>query len=166
MARDGSGTWNAPEAAVVTATPISSTSYNSTIADLGAALTQSISKDGQTVPTADLPMGTYKHSGVGTGTARTHYTALGQAQDAAFIWGGTAGGTAPPDGLDARPPRCRRTDDSEHRERERGGAPCAQLREMGRALGGLPIELCAHRESQREHEERLLVGRHGEQCPR
>lgn len=94
MPRDGNGTYNAPEAPVVTNTPISSTSYNASLTDIGNALTQSLSADGQTVPTANLPMGTYRHTNVSNGTARNQYAALGQVQDAAVLWGGTAGGTA------------------------------------------------------------------------
>jgi hypothetical protein len=94
MARDGSGTYNLPNAAVVTGTPISSTSYNSTLTDLASALTQSLSRDGQTIPSAALPMGTYNHTNVGNATARNQYAALGQVQDGAALWGGTAGGTA------------------------------------------------------------------------
>jgi hypothetical protein len=94
MPRDGSGTYVAPEAAVITNTPISSASYNASLTDLGNAVTQSLSKDGQTIPTVNLPMGTYRHTNVGNGSARNDYAAIGQVQDAAVIWGGTAGGTA------------------------------------------------------------------------
>lgn len=39
-------------------------------------------------------MGGNKHTGVGNGSARNHYLAIGQYQDAGVIWGGTGGGTA------------------------------------------------------------------------
>jgi len=78
----------------VSGTVISSTAVNSDFSDIAAALTQSLSKDGQTVPSANLPMGTYRHTGVGNAAARTDYAAAGQAQDGAFVWCGTAGGTA------------------------------------------------------------------------
>lgn len=45
-------------------------------------------------PTKNLPMGGFRHTGVANGVARTDYAALGQAQDGAVLWGGTAGGTA------------------------------------------------------------------------
>jgi hypothetical protein len=61
--------------------------------DMADAITASLAKDGQTTPTADLPMGTYKHTGVGNGTARNHYGAIGQIQDSSFTWCGTAAGT-------------------------------------------------------------------------
>ena len=38
-----------------------------------------VTKDGQNSATADLPMGTNKHTGVGNGSARTHYGAIGHA---------------------------------------------------------------------------------------
>lgn len=61
---------------------------------MAVALTDSIAKDGQTNPTANLPMATYRHTGVGNAAARTDYAAAGQVQDSTFQWGGTAGGTA------------------------------------------------------------------------
>ena len=82
MARDGSGNYSLPSGQpVVTATTISSTVHNTFASDVAAALTASIAKDGQTVPTADLPMGTYKHTNVGSGSARTHYPSIAQLQD-------------------------------------------------------------------------------------
>lgn len=94
MPRDGTGQYNLPTSAVVTNTPISSTDENTTRTDIATALTNSIAKDGQTIPTANLPMGTYKHTNVGTATAANEYATLGQTQAQAFLWGGTAGGTA------------------------------------------------------------------------
>jgi hypothetical protein len=94
LARNGSGTYSLPEAAFVSGTVISSTAVNSDLSDIANALTASIAKDGQTVPTANLPMGTYAHTGVGNASARTMYAATGQVQDSAFTWCGTAGGTA------------------------------------------------------------------------
>lgn len=95
MARNGSGTYSLPAGnPVVTGTTISSTTHNNTNSDIATALTDSLAKDGQTTPTADLPMGTYKHSGVGNATARNQYAAVGQVQDQSFTWCSTAGGTA------------------------------------------------------------------------
>lgn len=94
MARNGSGTYSLPEAAFVYDTVISETAMNSNLSDIASALTQSLAKDGQTNPTANLPMATYRHTGVGNASARNDYAAAGQAQDSAFIWCGTAGGTA------------------------------------------------------------------------
>ena len=72
----------------------SSTNFNTTMADIASALTQSVSKDGQTAATADIPMGTFKHTNVGAATLRTQYARADQVQDGVFSWGGTAGGTA------------------------------------------------------------------------
>lgn len=94
MARDGNGNYNLPEAPFVFDTVIDQDAVNNNFSDIGGALTQSIAKDGQTVPTADLPMGGQRHTGVGNATARSEYATAGQAQDSAFQWAGTAGGTA------------------------------------------------------------------------
>lgn len=95
MPRNGSGTYSLPAGnPVVTGTVISSTTQNNTLSDIATALTNSISNDGQTTPTADLPMGTFKHTGVGNATARTQYYTAAQAQDGSIIYVGTVGGTA------------------------------------------------------------------------
>ncbi len=82
MSRDGSGNYNLPAGnPVTTGTTIASTWANGTLTDVGTALTQSIAKDGQTVPTANLPMGGFKHTGVANASVRTDYAAYGQVQD-------------------------------------------------------------------------------------
>lgn len=45
-------------------------------------------------PTADIPLGGFKHTGVGAATARTQYARVDQVQDSAFIWAGTDAGAA------------------------------------------------------------------------
>lgn len=93
MARDGSGTYQLPAGQpVVTATPISSTVFNTFTSDVANSLTQSLSKDGQTTPTADLPMGGNKHTGVADGSARTHYATVGQLQDLGVLLAGSVAG--------------------------------------------------------------------------
>lgn len=62
--------------------------------DVETALTASIAKDGQTTPTAALPMGAFNHTNVGVATARTHYARASQIADGALTYGGVAGGTA------------------------------------------------------------------------
>lgn len=94
MSRDGSGTYSLPEAAFVFDTVISETEMNSNLSDIANALTQSLSKDGQTDPTANLPMATNKHTGVGTGTALTDYSDVKSVQNSTYTRAGTAGGTA------------------------------------------------------------------------
>lgn len=94
MARDGNGTYNLPEAPFVFDTVIDEAAVNNNFSDIGSALSQSLSKDGQTVPTGNLPMGGQRHTGVGNASARNDYASAGQVQDGAFVWCGTAGGTA------------------------------------------------------------------------
>jgi hypothetical protein len=94
MARNGSGTYNLPAGnPVVTGTTISSTTTNSTFSDIATALTGSISSDGQTTPTGNLPMGTYAHTGVGNATVRTMYGSAAQVQDNTFQYLTSVSGT-------------------------------------------------------------------------
>jgi hypothetical protein len=82
MARNGAGTYNLPIGnPVTTGTTISSTWANNTLTDIATALTGSISSDGQTVVSANLPMGGYAHTGVASATVRTMYASAGQVQD-------------------------------------------------------------------------------------
>lgn len=53
-----------------------------------------LTKDGQNTPTGNLPMGTYRHTGVGAGAALTDYLRLDQLHDRNDIAYATAGGTA------------------------------------------------------------------------
>lgn len=95
MPRNGSGVYSLPSGnPVVTGTVISSTVQNNTMTDVATALTNSIAVDGQSVVTANLPMGGFKHTNVANGSARTDYAALGQLQDGSFIYVATVGGTA------------------------------------------------------------------------
>ena len=94
MARNGSGTYVLPAGnPVTTGTTISSTWANTTLSDMGAALTTSISTDGQTTPAANLPMGGFAHTGVGNATVRTQYASAAQVQDGALEYLGSVSGT-------------------------------------------------------------------------
>ena len=104
MPRNGSGTYTRPQSDYVSGTTILASSVNSDLNDMATALTASIARDGQTTPTGNLPMGGFRHTGVANGAARTDYAALGQAQDGAFLWGGTAGGTANAITISLNPP--------------------------------------------------------------
>lgn len=72
MARNGSGTFNLvtntwfPPVNGVTATSVDWATF---ISDIASALTQSVSKDGQTTMTGNLPMGGFKLTGLAAGTA-------------------------------------------------------------------------------------------------
>lgn len=84
MARNGSGThvrlydWETDKANSV---KIRADRMDGEFDDIANELTNSIAKDGQTTPTANLPMGTFKHTGVGAASSRTDYLRASQAQD-------------------------------------------------------------------------------------
>jgi hypothetical protein len=86
--RNGSGTYNlyVPGNPVITGTTISSTWANNTLNDIATALTNSIAKDGQTTPTANLPMGTFKLTGLGVGSAATDSVNMSQLQSGVAIY--------------------------------------------------------------------------------
>ncbi len=94
MPRNGSGQYLLPQPAFVPGTTIASSPMNSDLSDIGAALSQSISKDGQTAYTGNQPMGGNKLTGLGDGTAATDSVNLGQVADGVLTYGGLAGGTA------------------------------------------------------------------------
>lgn len=58
------------------------------------ALTNSLAKNGETVPTDNIPMGNFKHTNVANAAATNQYAAAGQVQNGSLLWGGTAGGTS------------------------------------------------------------------------
>ena len=94
MARNGSGTYNLPAGnPVTTGTTISSTWANNTLADMATALTGSVASDGQTTPSANLPMGTFAHTNVGNATVRTMYPSAGQLQDGSITYLTSVAGT-------------------------------------------------------------------------
>jgi len=81
MPRNGSGTYQLPAGQpVVTGTVISSSTFNTLTNDISNALTQSLSKDGQTPATANLPMGGFKLTGLANGSASTDSITYGQVQ--------------------------------------------------------------------------------------
>lgn len=93
MARNGSGTYSRVAGPYAYDTVISETDVNAEMDDIATALTASLAKDGQTTPTANLPMGGFRHTGAANGSARTDYATMGQAQDGKINWvdsGGTA----------------------------------------------------------------------------
>jgi hypothetical protein len=52
---------------------------------------QGIAPDGSTTVTANIPMGTFKFTGLGNGSARTDSINLGQAQDMSIQWAAVSG---------------------------------------------------------------------------
>lgn len=53
-----------------------------------------LTRDGQGVPTANLPMAGFRHLNVASSQARAEYLATAQFQDGGPIWGGTSSGAA------------------------------------------------------------------------
>ena len=94
MARNGSGTYSNPYPNFVSGTVISSTEVDANNSAIATALTQSIAVDGQSTVTANLPLNSKKLTGLAAGTAAADSISLGQAQAEAFVWCGTAGGSA------------------------------------------------------------------------
>jgi hypothetical protein len=82
MSFNGSGTFliNTAGQPVVAGTVISSTAFNALTADLATGLSTVITKDGQTTVTANIPMSTYKFTGLGVGSAAGDSANLSQVQ--------------------------------------------------------------------------------------
>ena len=83
MARNGVGVWvrlynwvNDAAASIL----IRADRMDAEMNDMANGLTNSISKDGQTVITGNLPMAGFKHTGVANGIVATDYAAFGQIQ--------------------------------------------------------------------------------------
>jgi len=95
MSFNGSGTFqiNSAGQPVVTGTVISSTAFNALTADLATGLSTCVTKDGQTNPTANLPMAGYKLTGLGNGSASTDSATLGQVQSSTVSLIGSISGT-------------------------------------------------------------------------
>lgn len=72
---------------------ISSTRMDAETDGIATGLTTCITKDGQTTPTANLPMGNFIHTGVGNAAARTSYASAAQVQDGSLTYGNTVAGT-------------------------------------------------------------------------
>lgn len=72
---------------------ISSSRTDADTNDIATGLTDCITRDGQSLPTGNLPMGNFKHTGVADGAARADYSSLGQTQDGLANWV-VAGGTS------------------------------------------------------------------------
>jgi hypothetical protein len=82
MSFNGSGTFviNTAGQPVVPNTVISATAFNALTADLANGLSTCITKDGQTTPTANIPMGNNKITGLAPGTSGTDAANLSQVQ--------------------------------------------------------------------------------------
>src|SRR3954469_24131198 len=72
MPLNGSGSYSAPASTwnpAVTNTTINSTDWTALLADLTTALSTAMYKDGQATPTANIPMGGFKLTGLAAGNA-------------------------------------------------------------------------------------------------
>ena len=86
MSFNGSGTFliNTAGQPVVSGTVISSTAFNALTADLATGLSTCLTKDGQTTPTANIPMGSNRITGLGSGVDATDAATLAQVQTSAI----------------------------------------------------------------------------------
>jgi hypothetical protein len=94
MARDGAGTYNRTNGDntgsqtwtqdKADGDKIVASRHDAHDQDIADALTASLAKDGQTVPTANLPMGGFKHTGVADASARTDYAKVSQVQNNSY----------------------------------------------------------------------------------
>lgn len=83
MSYNGTGTFviNSAGTPYVSGTVISSTAANALNADLATGLTTAITKDGQTTPTANIPLGGFKITNLGAGTVASDAARLSQVQN-------------------------------------------------------------------------------------
>jgi len=95
MSFNGSGVFqiNTAGQPVVSGTVISSTAFNALTADLATGLSTCVTKDGQTTPTANIPMANYKFTGLGAGTDAGDSANLGQVQSTVVKLIGSVSGT-------------------------------------------------------------------------
>ena len=93
--RNGTGTYELPAGnPVVTGTTITSSWANATMPDLGAEITNSIPRDGQAPPTANLPMGGFKHTGAANGVNPQDYATMNNLNSYALLASPSFTGTA------------------------------------------------------------------------
>lgn len=91
MPFNGSGTYTLPSGnPVTTGTPISSSTTNTTNSDLATALSNCMTRDGQSPPTANIPMGGYRLTGLAAGVAAGDSVRYEQVL---LLTGGTMTGT-------------------------------------------------------------------------
>lgn len=81
MAFNGVGVYipvAAPDFPAIPLTTIRAAQFNTNILDIATALTQCLTRDGQSPATANLPMGGYKHTGAADGSLPGDYTTVRQ----------------------------------------------------------------------------------------
>lgn len=94
MPYSGTGVYSPPAAdfPAVTLTTIGSVHYNNVVTDQSTAMSNAVTRDGQSPWTANLPAGNFKITGLGSGSARTDSANIGNLQDSTVQWV-VAGGT-------------------------------------------------------------------------
>lgn len=93
MPRDGAGTYSVPFPDFVPGTIIDQAQVDANNADIASAITNSIARNGETVPTQALPMGGRNHTNVSDATAANQYASAAQVQKSSITWCGTTAGT-------------------------------------------------------------------------
>ena len=78
----------------VNAIPITASRVDTELDGMATGLSNCITKDGQTTISANIPLNSFKLTGLGVGTARTDAITVGQVQDNQFLYLGTTSGTA------------------------------------------------------------------------
>lgn len=94
MSTDNSGNYTLPSADIVNGQVGDATPVQDNFDDIEAGLTERLTKTGKTTPTANLPMGGFKHTSIGAGSANgdsVRFEQLGQT--ASTITGAVATGT-------------------------------------------------------------------------
>lgn len=96
MSYNGSGAFNINTAGqpVVADTTISATVFNDLTADLATGLSTCLLKDGTQTVTANIPLATFKLTGVGNGTDKQDAATIANIVAGTGVYVGTVGGTA------------------------------------------------------------------------
>jgi hypothetical protein len=93
MAFNGSGSFSVVNTFVYD-TVISETEVNANFSDIATGLSTTITRDGQSTVTANIPFGNFRITELGNGSAGTDAAALRQIQQQTGVWCGAAGGSA------------------------------------------------------------------------
>lgn len=94
MAFNGSGTYNLPGPPLVSGETVSANENNQFRNDVAETFNNVLSRDGQTLPTADLPMDGFKLTGLAAGTAAGDSVRYEQVTSDVDITGGTIAGVS------------------------------------------------------------------------
>ena len=84
----GSTVWNQDAAAL---TNITAANHDTHDQDLADGINACLAKNGENAATGNLPMGGFRHSGVGNATARTMYASVASLQDGGHLYAADSG---------------------------------------------------------------------------